>query len=487
MRYLARRYGEFNGIKIPDVLNIEKLPVERQRLETRKLTTVESGSIVVLNRVNKLNAREFVRTITEVRTRYPDKIIYLPYFGLPSDYPIIFYLGVDLLDDSPIRMLGNKRCTSEFGLYDGEGCLERNEGEKKRILDLIRLSLEHGKFRELVESHSFSNFSKEALRIVDMEFYPFIEKYMDYRPKRIVAANVEGLYRPEIVDFRKRVIEMKQTAENLLLIPCSAVKPYSRSKTHRILHSFIKYHLPGIQEVIVTSPLGLVPRELESLFPAMYYDIPVTGHWFDEEKRILYDLSKEFFKGKKYSNVFYILPEQEGRLIEIFNESNGISGNLNYENSEKLARILDSYSIKGNRRRKEAVEYSNVLKFLYGVEVKPDDISLKNEGNRQIIEIAGSPVLKKTRGGVQMMKGLAELLASKGIRTIEVSGVFIGNNVFIPGIKAISEDVKPGMEVALVHEGMVVGRGVSHLSFFDLSIERKGIGLDQVTYFSKEL
>jgi archaeosine synthase len=486
MRYLARRYGEFNGIRIPNVLSIEKMPVERQKLETRKLLTYESGNIVVLNRVNKLNPRELVRTITEIRDRNPDKIIYLPFFGLPNDYPILFYLGIDLLDDSPIRLLGNKSCISEFGLYDGEECLERNENEKRRILDLIYLSLEHNKFREIVETHSFSNFSKEALRIMDMEFYSFMERFMDYRPKEIVSANVEGLYRPEIVNYRRMVVKMKQTAENLLLIPCSAVKPYSSSKTHRILHSFIKSHLSGIQEVIVTSPLGLVPRELESLFPAMYYDIPVTGHWFDEEKRILYELSREFFNGKKYSNIFYILPKQEGQLVEIFGESSGISGNLNYENSEKLAKILDSYSIKGNRRRKEAVEYSNVLKFLYEVELKPEDLNQKNEGNRQIIGIGGSLLLKKTRGGIQMMKGLAELLASKGMRTVEIAGVFKGNNVFIPGIKGISEDVKPGMEVALVHEGGVVGRGISQLSAFDLSIEKKGIGVDQVSYFANE-
>ncbi len=30
-------------------------------------------------------------------------------------------------------------------------------------------------------------------------------------------------------------------------------------------------------ELIITSPLGLVPRELECIYPAGHYDLPVTG------------------------------------------------------------------------------------------------------------------------------------------------------------------------------------------------------------------
>ena len=37
---------------------------------------------------------------------------------------------------------------------------------------------------------------------------------------------------------------------------------------------------------MVTSPLGLVPRDLEETWPASHYDIPVTGEWsLDEVER----------------------------------------------------------------------------------------------------------------------------------------------------------------------------------------------------------
>jgi archaeosine synthase len=486
MRYLARRYGEFFGFKIPSVLSIDQFPFDHQTLETRKDLIFQTGNIVFLNRINKLNAREFIRTVMEVRTRYPNKLIYLPAFGLPNDYPILFYAGIDLLDDSSIRLLGDNNCLSEFGVYRGSDCLTKNEEQKVRVLDLINLSLENGKFREIVETHSFSNFSKEALRILDMEFYQYIDGFMDYRPKKIVAANVEGIYRPEIVNYRERIKGLRQTAENLLLIPCSAIKPYSQSKTHRILHSFVHSSQGGIQEVIVTSPLGLVPRELESFFPPMYYDIPVTGYWFEEERKVLYDLSKEYFLRKKYANVFYLLPQQEGDILGLFENTEGVTGSINFENSEKLSKIIDSHKIQGDKRKKESIEIANVLKFMFDIDLEPEHLKQRKEGNRRIILLNDLPILRRTMSGIKMMKGLGDVLLSKGMRVVETEGIFKGDNLFIPGIKGVSEDVKPGMEVALVKDGSVIGRGMSQVSGLDLLMEKRGIGVNDVTYFNHE-
>lgn len=483
MRYLARRYGEYFQFKIPDIIPIDKVPIQSQTIFDRRQSVYQDDHVVAINRINRLNTRDFVRTVTETRLKYPDKLLYLPFFGLPNDYPVLFYLGIDLLDDSPIRLLGNNNCVTEFGTVKDDGCQEKNIVEARRVMELIELSLKNDRFRELVESHSFSNFSKEALRIVDMEYGAFTEHFMDIRPKKIIASNVEGLYRPEIVDFRRRISQLIQTADNLLLIPCSATKPYSFSKTHRILHSLIARHMSGIQEVIVTSPLGLVPRELEAFFPSMYYDIPVTGHWFDEEKRILDQTASSFFEGKKYENVFYVLPKQERGILRLFNDPHGVDGNLNYFNSEKLAGILEESGLKGDWKKKERAEFSNVIKYNWNLVVNPNDISVKNEGNRRVVSVLNSEYLVKTRAGVRMLKSLGQDLEKEGRRTVEIDGLFKGSNIFIPGIKQVSQDIKPGMEVAIVRDGEVVGRGIAQISDFDLLFEMKGIGVSEVSYF----
>ncbi len=483
MRYLARRYGEYFGFKIPDVLSVESTEFAHQGIETRKDPVFLSGNIAVVNRINRLNARDFVRTIAELRLRYPDKLIYVPAFGLPNDYPALFYTGVDLLDDSPIRLLGKGRCVSEFGTYRGDDCREKNEEEMRRSLNLIDLALYHNKFRELVETHSFSNFSKEALRIMDMEFYEYVNRFMDYRPKNITASSVEGIYRPEIVNFRKRMEKLRQTADNLLLIPCSAIKPYSQSKTHRILHSFIYPYLGGIQEVIVTSPLGLVPRELEEYFPAKYYDIPVTGHWFEEEKSILRQLSTDYFRRKKYENVFYVLPKGESEIVGLFDNAEGIEGSINFENSERIGKIISSHKLSIDKKRKEKVEYSNVINFLFDIDLEPDRLGHKKEGNRKFVLYNESPILVKTISGVRMTRGLGDLLLSAGKRTVETEGVFKGDNLFIPGIRNITPDVMPGMEVTLVKDGLPVGRGMAEISGEDMLLEKRGVGVSDVSYF----
>ena len=67
----------------------------------------------------------------------------------------------------------------------------------------------------------------------------------------------------------------------MILLPCSARKPYRMSKTHKKFLQAINH--TGFHELMVTSPLGLVPRDLEEVWPASHYDIPVTGSWSADE------------------------------------------------------------------------------------------------------------------------------------------------------------------------------------------------------------
>jgi archaeosine synthase len=70
-------------------------------------------------------------------------------------------------------------------------------------------------------------------------------------------------------------------------------KPYSKSKSHQNFRKIIRDAAQKwnkyISEVIITSPLGVVPRELEEVFPAAHYDISVTGDWDAEEFHLTSD------------------------------------------------------------------------------------------------------------------------------------------------------------------------------------------------------
>ncbi|HJL58754.1 MAG TPA: DUF5591 domain-containing protein, partial [Candidatus Thalassarchaeaceae archaeon] len=58
-------------------------------------------------------------------------------------------------------------------------------------------------------------------------------------------------------------------------------------------------HRP-LHEVMVTAPLGLVPRELEELWPAGHYDIPVSGDWSGDELEIIRTLVKSIVTNNGY-------------------------------------------------------------------------------------------------------------------------------------------------------------------------------------------
>ena len=84
------------------------------------------------------------------------------------------------------------------------------------------------------------------------------------------------------VDFiQNRYVAPESLDNTLVLLPCSERKPYRLSKSHRKFIDAIGTN--GCHEVMVTSPLGLVPRDLEDVWPAGFYDIPVTGDWTRDE------------------------------------------------------------------------------------------------------------------------------------------------------------------------------------------------------------
>ena len=54
---------------------------------------------------------------------------------------------------------------------------------------------------------------------------------------------------------------------------------------------------------MVTAPLGLVPRELEDIWPAGNYDIPVTGDWDSDELIVIRTMLSEYISRNNYARV----------------------------------------------------------------------------------------------------------------------------------------------------------------------------------------
>ena len=124
------------------------------------------------------------------------------------------------------------------------------------------------------------------------------------RTATLLACSQESLNRPEIRRFSERVIERLQKRDGvLLLLPCSARKPYSRSRSHRIVLAHLDKLRQFLNEAIITSPIGVVPRSLELMYPASNYDIPVTGKWTCDEKEWVIERLSQYLSVNAFESV----------------------------------------------------------------------------------------------------------------------------------------------------------------------------------------
>ncbi|MHA2330228.1 MAG: DUF5591 domain-containing protein, partial [Candidatus Hodarchaeales archaeon] len=261
---------------------------------TDKLPILKSPAIsaVCLGDISSLLTHPtlFIKYIVRIKSWIsPNVMMYTP--GVPSTYiPLLVYLGVDLFDLSYLKMFSSEiKSRSEI-------ILEQNTTEESFIQKIIltRKALEIGKLRDLVRI--FANAYpplKTILRICDN--HASLEGGTQlYGQKTLYCTDETDFTRPEVTRFRKRIHEHYFPSSNIagvIFLPCSAKKPYSKSKSHHLFRNKIRRNLKtkrrSISEIILTSPLGVVPRELEYTFPAAHYDIPVTGKWSEIEKRHL--------------------------------------------------------------------------------------------------------------------------------------------------------------------------------------------------------
>ncbi|MFW9769888.1 MAG: DUF5591 domain-containing protein, partial [Candidatus Thorarchaeota archaeon] len=176
-----------------------------------------------------------------------------------------------------------------------ETLLSHNLETYKVVISESVHAMRMGQLRWLVEGSTHNNTALASLlRTIDKNLYSFVEEFTP-----TIGSNTLPLIGPESYDapairrFRELVASRytpPQGKRIVLLLPCSARKPYSDSKSHRTIAEVTTVVLGSIQprvaEAILTSPLGLVPRELERIYPAAQYDIPVTGDWDTQEVTI---------------------------------------------------------------------------------------------------------------------------------------------------------------------------------------------------------
>src|SRR5438309_1016300 len=285
----------------------------------------------------------------------------------------------------------------------------------------------------------------------------------------------------DVVDSSRVMLD---SARVLLLLPCAARKPYSASRSHRRFRDAIlaTANPSVVHEVIVTSPLGLIPRELERFHPARDYDIPVTGDWSRDEAAIVIEDLSAFLAANRYDAVVAHL----GAEAPIVHEASpdAIFSAKDHPTSEDslvaLTRTLDQVAssvgpvAKGARF---AEEMSNLARFQFG------DAGL---GLVEGATFRGRfPDVRVLRGGLQLAMHTArgmlsltlaggEVLSKKDAYWVEIEDFLPVGNIFAVGVRDAAHEIRPGDEVAVRHEGDVRAVGTARLAWREMKDLRRG-------------
>ena len=281
---------------------------------------------------------KLVTALAALRTRFPSSLIWCPGLGGPDNLALLTWFGVDLYDFTRSRLAesmgylltadGPQQPHTD---YDDSAEFHSQVCQWSQELSAVKTALANGNLRALVEKRSLNSPRLvEHLRHHDRLMRASISNEMAAMEslssdaaaisnavngaplRRFVKEGVKlrcnsaiSRQDPLIADWIYRIATSYRAPEEqskvLILLPCSARKPYSMSQSHRRFRRSLR-HRP-LHEVMVTAPLGLVPRELEELWPAGHYDIPVSGDWDGDELDTIRTLVKAIVDNNGYQLV----------------------------------------------------------------------------------------------------------------------------------------------------------------------------------------
>lgn len=439
------------------------------------------------------DTRSFLRTLSGLRRNAGyNSLVYVSGAAEPSNLALLMYMGIDIVDDTLCRAYGKAgiRCIPEGHLFTGEDESENNILEMERECETVKKYIVSGRLRELVDIRAPSSpFNVALLRLLDKDHYGYIEESCETTGSRFACNTTQSLFRPEVKRFRERIINEYRKPEHkkvLVLLPCSAKKPYHISRSHRAFSSAIHTgpHDVFVHEVIVTSPLGAVPRELDVFFPANSYDIPVTGEWKCQEKEFIRSAVKSIID-QGYDKIISHMgdPELLNGLGEMTETCVGDpTSPMSLTNLETEVRNAakgygePSYSVD----RIENIH--SVLSYQFGKEIAAkimDGTHVIGKfpywklfcGKTQI------GMLTPERQMVSLTLEGSEILAECSVNVVEMLDFELKGSLFAVGVTDADPRIRIGDECVIMLNGTVKGVGVAMMSGPEMKDLKRGVAV----------
>lgn len=429
---------------------------------------------------DQLTGTDLIRALVAVKESLPDVVLITStkHFEL---IPFLVMCGVDVFDPVPLslepargRMLHD---LAPLAVDEPTNKLRTDSLTSiSRTLDLLRAAVRAGTVRETVEGYCARDVeAMRTLRLWDLADTSRFADRAKTTPQRFVLA--ASLGRPEVVRWEREIRERytPPSVPVLLLLPCSYTKPYSRSRTHQAVREAIGQ--PGsVHEVIVTSPLGAVPRELEGLYPAAHYDIPVTGTWSAEEIDRSASLVQDIIDKGAYERVMGYLPGSYG-LVAAELAARGVDVDVATE-LPALARLLPEDA--HDERRAWGKEMSRaVLDIQYGPGtwsgLEPFHYrkgTLRQQDTRERLAVLDSDtgLYALTIAGARAMGDSLE-------HRVDIAPFEFKASIFAPGVMTAADGIQRGDDVIVFREGQLAAVGSAEMTGPEMVRSRRGLAI----------
>ena len=456
------------------------LPVSWQRLhhDPSLLESDLNPSIVVLVDAVQLAAQsgKLVKAIQTLKHRFPGALLWTPGLVGPDNVAVLAWFGVDLFDTSRTRFaLSSGHLLTSYGPrlpLSGETCnMDVAIHHYQQAIRSVQSAIEHGTLRRLAQQQSLN-----SPRLVEhMRHFDALTSATD----GVLRAHPCGLESIEFmaheshldaevdawVDFIQNRYKSPESLDNtLVLLPCSERKPYRLSKSHRKFIDAIGTN--GCHEVMVTSPLGLVPRDLEDVWPAGFYDIPVTGDWARDELDRVHSMVESLLDRHHYRCVInHSGIELNINGIEIIDTRQGESSGAR----SALQRLTDAVDHAKQthelRRRKGEVvnmdRFRSISRYLYNKDAWLEGCRIRGKPPRWKIEKDGKQIALwfYDRAGFSFSKDAILPLYENNILPIVhlKSEIQWKGDLHLGIIESYDHSIRRGQDVMVVQNGQPVG------------------------------
>ena len=456
------------------------LPVSWQRLhhDSSLLDGDLQPNIVVLVDAVQLAAQpgKLVTAIQTLKHRFPGALLWTPGLGGPDNAAVLAWFGVDLFDTTRARFaLSAEHLLTAFGPRQplpGESLnVDVALHHYQQSMRSVQSAIESGSLRRLAQQQALN-----SPRLVEhMRHFDALTK----EKSDLLRTHPTGLETIEFmsqeshldaevaswVQFMTQQYRAPNGLDNVLvLLPCSERKPYRLSKSHRKFIDAIGSN--ACHEVMVTSPLGLVPRDLEDVWPAAFYDIPVTGDWTMDERDRVQTMVESLVKRHNYAcivNHSGLIFEIDG--IEIIEtrqgESSGSRGAL-----QRLSDAVNTckQSVELRRRKGEAINldrFKSISRYLYGNDEWLNDCRVRGKPPRWRIEKDGKQIALWLfdRAGFSFSKEAISLLFKHNIlpKVRLHSNIKWKGDLHVGIVESFDHNIRRGQDVLVLQDEEAVG------------------------------